>query len=65
VVNLLDKKARHSARDKLTVVVMDKASIHRHIDPDVLRTRQDLVKGVQDLWAASALNINSVTHDYL
>jgi transposase len=36
VVNFLDKQARNSARDKLTVVVMDNASIHRHIDPKVL-----------------------------
>ena len=37
VVNFLDKQARSSARDKLTVVVMDNASIHRHIDPQVLQ----------------------------
>ena len=36
VVNFLDKQAHNSARDKLTVVVMDNASIHRHIDPKVL-----------------------------
>lgn len=37
VVNFLDQQARNSARDKLTVVVMDNASIHRHIDHDVLQ----------------------------
>mgnify|MGYP002176646801 FL=1 len=36
VVNFLDRQARRSARDKLTVVVMDNASIHHHIDPKVL-----------------------------
>ena len=36
VVNFLDKQARNSARDKLTVVVMDNASIHHHIDPETL-----------------------------
>ena len=37
VVSFLDKQARSSARDKLTVVIMDNASIHRHIDPEVLQ----------------------------
>jgi transposase len=36
LVNFLDQQARNSARDKLTVVVMDNASIHRHTDPKVL-----------------------------
>jgi transposase len=36
VVNFLDRQARRSARDKLTVVVIDNASIHHHIDPKVL-----------------------------
>jgi transposase len=36
VLNFLDKQARNSARDKLTVVVLDNASIHRHIDPKML-----------------------------
>ena len=36
VANFLDRKAHHSARDKLTVVVMENASIHHHIDPNVL-----------------------------
>lgn len=37
VVSFLDQQARNSARDKLTVVIMDNASIHRHIDPEVLQ----------------------------
>ena len=36
VVNFLDRQARSSARDKLTVVVMDNASIHHNIDQDIL-----------------------------
>ncbi|MDO9200584.1 MAG: transposase, partial [Hydrogenophaga sp.] len=36
VLNFLDKQARNSARDKLTVVVLDNASIHHHIDPNTL-----------------------------
>jgi hypothetical protein len=35
VVNFLDKQARNSARDKITFVVIDNASIH-HIDPHIL-----------------------------
>ena len=38
VVNFLDKQARHSARDKLTFVVMDNASIHHNIE---LRVREE------------------------
>ncbi len=36
VVNFLDRQASNSARDKLTVVVMDNASIHHNIDQDIL-----------------------------
>jgi transposase len=36
VLNFLDKQARNSARDKLTAVVLDNASIHHHIDPNTL-----------------------------
>jgi DDE superfamily endonuclease len=36
VVNFLDRQARDWARDKLTVVVMDNASIHHNIEQDIL-----------------------------
>ena len=36
VVKFLDRQASDSARDKLTVVVMDNASIHHNIDQDIL-----------------------------
>ena len=39
MVKFLDRQARDSARDKLTVVIMDNASIHHNIDKDITHQR--------------------------